>query len=189
LAGIANRYHWKPSTLKTLNLVKFYIYKPKSTGRASLIKKWTVRLFVSRALKSVFVDLSLPKRRALFDFPRDPQFVKSKLTYLLMRTAKRPWTNWHGWNSTINFGLGATSIRWVEYNAYSFVWEMQIYKCQLNVTFCHIIFVSNTSGYEIAGNFRSHYTSRYLFWRQFTKLSKTQIRVKWGEMWYIFFKF
>jgi hypothetical protein len=62
---------------------------------------------------SVFVDLSLPKRRALFDFPRDPQFVKSKLTYLLMRIVKRPWTDWHGWNSTINFGLGATSIRWV----------------------------------------------------------------------------
>jgi hypothetical protein len=39
-------------------------------------------MFVSRALKSVLVDLSLPKRRALFDFLRDPQFVKSKLTYL-----------------------------------------------------------------------------------------------------------
>jgi hypothetical protein len=36
-------------------------------------------MFVSRALKSVLVDLSLPKRRALFDFLRDPQFVKSKL--------------------------------------------------------------------------------------------------------------
>jgi hypothetical protein len=70
-------------------------------------------LFVSRALKSVLVDLSLPKRRALFDFPRDPQFVKSKLTYLLMRTAKRPWTDWHGWNSTIILDFGATSIKWV----------------------------------------------------------------------------
>jgi hypothetical protein len=39
-------------------------------------------MFVSRALKSVLVDLSLPKRRSLFDFPRDPKFVKSKLTYL-----------------------------------------------------------------------------------------------------------
>jgi hypothetical protein len=39
-------------------------------------------MFVSRALKSVLVDLSLPKRRALFDFLLDPQFVKSKLTYL-----------------------------------------------------------------------------------------------------------
>jgi hypothetical protein len=39
-------------------------------------------MFVSRALKSVLVDLSLPKRRALFDFLRDPQFVKSKFTYL-----------------------------------------------------------------------------------------------------------
>jgi hypothetical protein len=70
-------------------------------------------LFVSRALKSVLVDLSLPKRRALFDFPRDPQFVKSKLTHLLMRTAKRPWTDWHGWNSTIILDFGATSIKWV----------------------------------------------------------------------------
>jgi hypothetical protein len=70
-------------------------------------------LFVARALKSVFVDLSLPKRRALFDFLRDPQFVKSKLTYLLMRTAKRPWTDWHGWNSTIILDFGATSIKWV----------------------------------------------------------------------------
>jgi hypothetical protein len=70
-------------------------------------------VFVSRALKSVFVDLSLPKRRALFDFPRDPQFVKSKLTYLLMRTVKRPWTDWHGWNSTIILDFGATSIKWV----------------------------------------------------------------------------
>jgi hypothetical protein len=70
-------------------------------------------LFVSRALKSVFVDLSLPKRRALFDFLRDPQFVKSKLTYLLMRTVKRPWTDWHGWNSTIILDFGATSIKWV----------------------------------------------------------------------------
>jgi hypothetical protein len=70
-------------------------------------------LFVSRALKSVLVDLSLPKRRALFDFPRDPQFVKSKLTYLLMRTAKRPWTDWHWWNSTIILDFGATSIKWV----------------------------------------------------------------------------
>jgi hypothetical protein len=39
-------------------------------------------MFVSRALKSGLVDLSLPKRRALFDFLRDPQFVKSKLTCL-----------------------------------------------------------------------------------------------------------
>jgi hypothetical protein len=70
-------------------------------------------LFVSRALTSVLVDLSLHKRRALFDFPRDPQFVKSKLTYLLMRTAKRPWTDWHGWNSTIILDFGATSIKWV----------------------------------------------------------------------------
>jgi hypothetical protein len=70
-------------------------------------------VFVSRALKSVFVDLSLPKRRALFDFPRDPQFVKSKLTYLLMRTVKRPWTDWHGWNSTIILDFGVTSIKWV----------------------------------------------------------------------------
>jgi hypothetical protein len=70
-------------------------------------------LFVSRALKSVLVDLSLPKRRALFDFLRDPQFVKSKLTYLFLRTAKRPWTDWHGWNSTIILDFGATSIKWV----------------------------------------------------------------------------
>jgi hypothetical protein len=63
-------------------------------------------LFVSRALKSVFVDLSLPKRRALFDFLRDPQFVKLKLTYLFMRTAK-------GWNSTIILDFGATSVKWV----------------------------------------------------------------------------
>jgi hypothetical protein len=70
-------------------------------------------VFVSRALKSVFVDLSLPKRRALFDFLRDPQFVKSKLTYLFLRTAKRPWTDWHGWNSTIILDFGATSIKWV----------------------------------------------------------------------------
>jgi hypothetical protein len=70
-------------------------------------------MFVSRALKSVFVDLSLPKRRALFDFLRDPQFVKSKLTYLFLRTAKRPWTDWHGWNSTIILDSGATSIKWV----------------------------------------------------------------------------
>jgi hypothetical protein len=70
-------------------------------------------VFVSRALKSVLVDLSLPKRRALFDFLRDPQFVKSKLTYLFLRTAKRPWTDWHGWNSTIILDFGATSIKWV----------------------------------------------------------------------------
>jgi hypothetical protein len=72
-----------------------------------------LQLFVSRALKSVLVDLSLPKRRALFDFLRDPQFVKSKLTYLFLRTAKRPWTDWHGWNSTIILDFGATSIKWV----------------------------------------------------------------------------
>jgi hypothetical protein len=70
-------------------------------------------MFVSRALKSVLVDLSLPKRRALFDFLRDPQFVKSKLTYLFLRTAKRPWTDWHRWNSTIVLDFGATSIKWV----------------------------------------------------------------------------
>jgi hypothetical protein len=68
-------------------------------------------LFISGTLKSVLVDLSLPKRRALFDFPRDPQFVKSKLTYLLMRTAKRPWTDWIGRNSTII--LDFTSIKWM----------------------------------------------------------------------------
>jgi hypothetical protein len=72
-----------------------------------------LRVFVSRALKSVLVDLSLPKRRALFDFLRDPQFVKSKLTYLFLRTAKKPWTDWHGWNSTIILDFGATSIKWV----------------------------------------------------------------------------
>jgi hypothetical protein len=44
---------------------------------------------VSRALKSVLVDLSLPKRRALFDFLRDPQFVKSKLTYLFFCGPRR----------------------------------------------------------------------------------------------------
>jgi hypothetical protein len=60
-----------------------------------------------------FVDLSLPKRRALFDFLRGPQLLKSKLTYLFMRTAKRPWTDWHGWNSTIILHFGATSIKWV----------------------------------------------------------------------------
>jgi hypothetical protein len=75
--------------------------------------KFLLGVFVSRALKSVLVDLSLPKRRALFDFPRDPQFVKSKLTYLLMRTAERPWTDWHEWNSTTILGFGATSIKWV----------------------------------------------------------------------------
>jgi hypothetical protein len=79
----------------------------------SIRKIFLVHLFVSRALKSVLVDLSLPKRRALFDFLRDPQFVKSKLTYLFLRTAKRPWTDWHGWNSTIILDFGATSIKWV----------------------------------------------------------------------------
>jgi hypothetical protein len=86
----------------------------KSTCFGGFFTKITyVQVFVSRALKSVFVDLSLPKRRALFDFLRDPQFVKSKLTYLFMRTAKRPWTDWHGWNSTIILDFGATSIKWV----------------------------------------------------------------------------
>jgi hypothetical protein len=75
--------------------------------------KFLLGVFVSRALKSVLVNLSLPKRRALFDFPRDPQFVKSKLTYLLMRTTERPWTDWHEWNSTTILGFGATSIKWV----------------------------------------------------------------------------
>jgi hypothetical protein len=33
-------------SLISLNLVKFYIYKPKSTGRGSLIKKWTISLVI-----------------------------------------------------------------------------------------------------------------------------------------------
>jgi hypothetical protein len=35
-------------------------------------------LFVFRPLKSILVDLSLPKRKALFDFLRDSQFVEDR---------------------------------------------------------------------------------------------------------------
>jgi hypothetical protein len=62
-------------------------------------------VFVSRALKSVLVDLSLPKRRALFDFLRDPQFVKSKLTYLFFADREETMDRlaWVEFNE--NFGL------------------------------------------------------------------------------------
>jgi hypothetical protein len=62
-------------------------------------------MFVSRALKSVLVDLSLPKRRALFDFLRDPQFVKSKidLPFFADREETMDRLAWVEFND--NFGL------------------------------------------------------------------------------------
>jgi hypothetical protein len=109
---------WQPRFYRKSSFIKFYIHaysdrRCKSSSLGPAVRPCSLRVFVSRALKSVLVDLSLPKRRALFDFLRDPQFVKSKLTYLFLRTAKRPWTDWHGWNSTIILDFGATSIKWV----------------------------------------------------------------------------